>query len=251
MTIPDSKLVGNHDTIPKDLAKRQSQASRPIDQCPSMVSTQPDYANYNTLTASYCEETSTREYGIICQRAQSWARRSKRMPTFVRGSGNCKSHEVCIDGPFQQNGLPRAWCISGEAFMAIGTIMQSSYNRVNGSNAAHMDDIVSPKQTNVSAAIQPNESRDFLYNVVPERMYDGWLTVFLIAGPPYGFIKANRMTIWPEDDHGRREGPSVSCRHCSKLTYLNDDWKAKHHYHVEGTLPPGTPAIRLARFNGL
>ena len=253
--------VKTRSTAHADLAKRHTQVSKPIDQCPKMLTQAFKFERFDfpIFVASYCNEASNGEWTIIC--GAPWG--SKEFASSHKmnkgGSGKCGKNEMCIEGPLRQNGLPRASCVLGSALVSLSTSILSKYHRTNESNSTGLDRSSSSRPTLPSS--HENTALDYhisqvlshewvapsvwLFRIYARDLSHDWVTCFLSQGTPRKNPKASHMMIRPSNVYRWQ-----TCKNCNRISYQHPEMLASH-YSLQVELKPGSEQPKIACVQGI
>ena len=259
---------GTHDLAQINIAKRQAQASKRLNECPSRTQwAEAGHPFYNAplFRTSFCNQHSRTKWEMICL--------TEPTPLFPYGanmwySGECGMAEICVDGKIQ-NGMPMAWCMPDSAFrhgvVSLSIISVSNLNRMNESNATEAD------ISNLNEPSNSSEPNIWTFDVttpssgqsaeltelveVPMRLNNrAWFMCFVIGRSQRSLLKVERMGIMPFARPNRGGVAPIRCSSCSWLRWHNPirpRGTILHSFQVYVKLSPNDRAATLKCLEGL
>ena len=236
--------------IPTDLGKRQTQTFTNIDQCPQMLQKPFPWGarTYPDFVASYCSKTSVRDWNILCGSPPTSL---ESYDICTHGTGTCRPHERCWDGPLQ-DGFPRASCVAEESFVRLATTYFANYHRINQTDSTYVNGTSSSSRNMTSKLSTSYQGRPRTkdFTVTARNIYHNWFTCFVTGRSSKKLIKARSIAIGVLDESGAPTGPPEWCRNCKWLTYAFPSMYTNR-YRVHVILPRGSERVAVSCVQGV
>ena len=232
------------DKVPTRLTK--SKTSRPINECPQMLNSAPIGGNFSIFGASYCSKNS-KDWYIICT-WHSGTRYNQYREISTDSKGTCRPDERCMSGSFK-NGMPVAWCVSGNAYVHLSQMALANYDRVNNTNSTGSR-VTNPNQSTLpisrladTSNSANSDERTLRYLAFPyfnhQYANPNWVTCFFIGGSPERLVEARGISMTPVTGWMRgagHVGQARRCSNCAWMTYAylpRTTWKRSWNYRLE------------------